>query len=177
MESKNEAGFMRGVGVLNAFLASALGRAVVVLFLSMVPIIELRGAIPVGVANGFGFIENLLLCCIGNMIPIPFVILFIRKLFAWFKDKKIMYRAICWVENHVLKKEYVLRKYSLIGLCILVAIPLPGTGAWTGAMLAGLLNMRLKQALPSIALGVLIAGLIVCGVSYGAVGVAGLFGL
>ncbi len=163
--------------MFNTFFASALGRAVAVFFLSMVPIIELRGAIPVGVANGFTFAENMILCCVGNMLPVPFVILFVRKLFAWFKDKKIMYRAICWVENHVLKKEYVLRKYSLIGLCIIVAIPLPGTGAWTGAMLAGLLNMRLKQALPSIALGVLIAGLIVCGVSYGVVGVADLFGL
>ena len=161
--------------MLDALFTTALGKAVQVFFLSMVPIIELRGAIPVGVAYDMPFLENLILSSLGNMLPVPFAILFVRKLFSWFKKKRIMYRAICWVENHVLKKEYMLRKYSLIGLCILVAIPLPGTGAWTGAMLAGLLNMRLRQALPTIGLGVLIAGLIVCGVSYGAVSVAGIF--
>lgn len=163
--------------MLNWLFATGLGKAVAVLLLSMVPVIELRGAIPVGVAHGIPFVENFILSCVGNMLPVPFVILFVRKLFAWFKEKRIMYRAIVWVENHVLKKEYMLRKYSLIGLCILVAIPLPGTGAWTGAMLAGLLNMRLRQALPTIGLGVIIAGLVVCGVSYGVVGMAGLFGL
>ncbi len=161
--------------MLDTLFNTVLGKALQVFILSMVPIIELRGAIPVGVAYDMPFVENLILSSLGNMLPVPFVILFVRKLFSWFKDKRIMYRAICWVENHVLKKEYMLRKYSLIGLCILVAIPLPGTGAWTGAMLAGLLNIRLRQALPTIALGVVIAGLIVCGVSYGAVSVAGVF--
>lgn len=159
--------------MLDILFTTVLGKAVQVFLLSMVPIIELRGAIPIGVAYDMPFVENFILSSVGNMLPVPFVILFIRKLFSWFKEKKIMYRAICWVESHVLKKEYMLRKYSLIGLCILVAIPLPGTGAWTGAMLAGLLNIRLRQAIPTIALGVLIAGLIVCGVSYGAVSVAG----
>ena len=149
----------------------------IIFAISMVPLIELRGAIPVGAGMGLLPVPNYLVSALGNMLPVPFVILFVRKLFAWLKEKRIMYRAIVWVENHVLKKEYMLRKYSLIGLCIIVAIPLPGTGAWTGAMLAGLLNMRLRQALPSIGLGVIIAGLVVCGVSYGVVGMAGLFGL
>ena len=164
-------------GVVSALFSPALGKAVAVLLLSMVPVIELRGAIPMGVARDIPFVENLILCCVGNMLPVPFAIVFVRRLFGWLKGKRGFHRAICWLESHVLRKEYVLRKYSLIGLCILVAIPLPGTGAWTGAMLAGLLNIRLRQAIPAIGLGVLIAGLIVCGVSYGVVGVAGLFGL
>lgn len=163
--------------MLNALFATTLGKAVAIFILSMVPVLELRGAIPVGVAHDLPFLENYILCCVGNMVPVPFIILFVRKIFQWMKKKGILHRAITWLENHVLKKEYMLRKYSLIGLCILVAVPLPGTGAWTGAMLAGLLNMRMRQALPAIFLGVLIAGLIVCAISYGFVGVVGAFGL
>ena len=163
--------------MLGAFFSSTIGKAISVFALSMVPVIELRGAIPMGFANDLPLWQTLLLACVGNMLPVPFIIIFIRKLFAWLKKNPLFSRLISWLEKHVMEKEHMLHKNTLMGLCILVAIPLPGTGAWTGAMLAGLLDMRLKEAVPVIALGVLIAAAIVCAVSYGVIGAVGVLGL
>ncbi|MBQ3592908.1 MAG: small multi-drug export protein [Clostridia bacterium] len=135
----------------------------------MIPVIELRVAIPIGVAAGLSPWLAIPVAIIGNLIPVPFIILFIRKVFAWMRRKLprldgVVTRLEQRAEN---KKETVLR-YEFWGLFIFVAIPLPGTGAWTGALIAAMLDMRLKKAMPSIALGVLTAGIIVAFVTYGA---------
>ncbi|MBR3869937.1 MAG: small multi-drug export protein [Clostridia bacterium] len=135
----------------------------------MIPVIELRGAIPIGVAAGLSPWLAIPVAIIGNLIPVPFIILFIRKVFAWMRRKMprldgVVTRLEQRAEN---KKETVLR-YEFWGLFVFVAIPLPGTGAWTGALIAAMLDMRLKKAMPSIALGVLTAGIIVAFVTYGA---------
>lgn len=126
---------------------------------SMAPVVELRGGIPIGVGLGLPLWEAYLAAVIGNMIPVPFIIVFIRRIFKWMRAKiPPLGRLIEKLENKAHLKGQMVRKYKYLGLVILVAIPLPGTGAWTGALAAAFLDMRLRDAVPSIFLGVLIAG-------------------
>lgn len=139
------------------------------LVISMVPVIELRGAIPMAVANGLDWRIAIPVAIVGNLIPVPFIIVFIKRIFAWMRKKSgWLNRLVTKLENRAEKKMDTVQKYAFWGLFIFVAIPLPGTGAWTGALIAAMLDMRLKKAFPSIALGVLTAGIIVAFVSYGA---------
>ncbi len=141
---------------------------------AMVPVIELRGAIPIGMANGLPFWPAFLAGVVGNLIPVPFLILFVRKVFAFLKKKsKRLSAFVEKLEKRAESKSELIHRYELIGLTILVAIPLPGTGAWTGALVAAMMDLRMKSAFPAIALGVVIAGVIVSVISYGA---ATLFG-
>ena len=136
--------------------------------LAMVPVFELRGAIPVGVAAGLPFWTVFLTAFLGNLLPVPFLILFTRRVFEWLRTKSaLLERFVSRLERKAAAKEDLLKKYELLGLCILVAIPLPGTGAWTGSLVAAVFDIRLKHAFPAIALGVLIAGIIVSAVTYG----------
>lgn len=133
----------------------------------MVPVLELRGAIPLGVAQGLSPLAALLIAVLGNLVPIPFLILFTRRVFTWLSKIPKVGPLITRLESRAQRKSGIVQKYAWVGLCILVAIPLPGTGAWTGALVAVFLDMRLKKAMPPIALGVVIAGFIMTGVSYG----------
>ena len=135
--------------------------------ISMVPVLELRGAIPVGVAGGLSPLLAMCIAIVGNLIPIPFLIVFTRRVFHWLKTKGRIRVLVEKLEARAAEKSQLVLKYAWIGLCILVAIPLPGTGAWTGALVAAVLNLRLKKAIPAICLGVLIAGFIVTCLTYG----------
>lgn len=135
---------------------------------AMVPVFELRGAIPIGVASGLPFWSVFIAAFLGNLLPVPFLILFTRRIFEWLRKKSdFLERLVSRLEKKAASKEELLKKYELLGLCILVAIPLPGTGAWTGSLVAAVFDIRLKHAFPVIALGVLIAGIIVSAVTYG----------
>ncbi|MBO5007544.1 MAG: small multi-drug export protein [Clostridia bacterium] len=125
---------------------------------SMFPIIELRGAIPLGIGLGLDWFWVYVISIIGNMIPIPFVILIIRPLIDWLVHSRLFGKIGQWLDQRTKEKSQQVTKYKKLGLLIFVAIPLPGTGAWSGAMVAGILNMRLKDALPVIFGGVSIAG-------------------
>lgn len=125
---------------------------------SMIPIIELRGAIPLGIGLDLNWFWVYVISVIGNLLPIPFVILIIRPLIDWLVHSKLFHRLGKWLDTRTKEKSKSVTKYKKLGLLIFVAIPLPGTGAWTGAMIAGILNMRLKDALPAIFGGVAIAG-------------------
>ncbi len=160
-----------------SLLSLKIGSVLKILLISMTPVLELRGAIPFGVMYNLPIWETILFSVIGNMLPVPFIVLFARRIFGWLKTKGIFRRFAEWSERRVLNKKGVLEKYKAIGLAILVAIPLPGTGAWTGAMLAGLLNMRIKEAFLPILIGVILAAVIVAGVSYGIFGAISLFGI
>ena len=133
-----------------------------VVLLSLIPVAELRLAIPLAILSyGIHPVEAFFFACIGNLIPVPFIILFIRKIFDWMKKFKIFHKLVTKLEERGKSKQETVKKYKFWGLFIFVAIPLPGTGAWTGALIAALMNMRLKDALPSITLGVATAGVIV----------------
>ena len=136
---------------------------------AMMPILEIRGAIPVGVASGLDPWLAFAVGFVGNMLPIPILILLTRKIIEWLKKHNMLVKLTAWLENKGSKGAQKVQKYSFWGLFILVAIQLPGTGAWTGALVASLLDMRLKRALPAIAMGVAVAGLIVLLVTYGVI--------
>lgn len=138
-----------------------------VFFMSMIPVVELRGAIPYGLAAGLDPWLTYLAAVVGNMVPVPFIMIFIRRIFNWAREHSCwLGNRVRWLEDRAEKKSDLVRRYALAGLTVLVAIPLPGTGAWTGALVAALMNIRLRQSFPAVLLGVLIAGvimLLICG--------------
>ncbi len=145
-----------------------MGKILTVFFLSMVPLLELRGAIPAGWAAGLEWYVSYTVCVIGNIIPVPFILLFIRAIFDFMKKRGGKLESIAvWFESKGAKKSDKVTKYATFGLFLFVAIPLPGTGAWMGSLIAALMNMRLKHSLISITLGVLCAGLIMSLACYG----------
>lgn len=141
--------------------------AVMTFFVAMVPVLELRGAIPMGVAGGLSPLAAMGIAIVGNMVPVPILILFTRQVFQWLKKRPRIRHLIERLEHRAAEKSRVVERYAWWGLCILVAIPLPGTGAWTGALVAALLDMRLKNALPAILLGVILAAFIVTCLTFG----------
>ena len=147
-----------------------LGKLISTFFLSMVPVIELRGGLPYGIALGLDYPAALIAAVLGNMVPVPFIIIYIRHIFTWLRRRSSWWDLrITYLERKAHLKGRVVQKYSAIGLWILVAIPLPGTGAWTGALVAAVLDMRLRRALPSIFLGVCIAAAIMTMVTFGVI--------
>lgn len=149
------------------FFGTFFGKLAMTFAVAVVPVIELRGAIPMGVAAG---LDPLLACgvaILGNLVPVPFIMLLIRRIFNWLRNTKLFGPKIVWLERRAHLKGRVVRKYRLLGLIILVGIPLPGTGAWTGALVAALLDIRLRDAIPAILAGLVIAGAITTAVTCG----------
>ena len=156
--------------MLDWFSETALRQLLGTLLVSVVPVIELRGAIPIGVALGLHPFWAMLASIVGNMLPVPFIILFVRHVFTWLKrHSPLLGRLVQNLEDKAHNKSAVVIKYRAIGLCLLVAVPFPGTGAWTGSLVAALLDIPLREAVPTILLGVIIAGLIVTGVTCGVI--------
>lgn len=153
------------------FLTSTtLGRFAATFVISMIPVVELRGGLPFGIAHGLDYPLALAAAVLGNMLPVPFIIVYIRRIFAWLRrSNRPVDRIITKLEKKAHLKGRIVQKYSTIGLCILVAIPLPGTGAWTGALVAAMLDIRLRRAVPAIFLGVCIAASIMTAITFGAI--------
>lgn len=126
--------------------------------MAMVPVLELRGAIPVGVAAGLPPAAACAAAILGNLLPVPLIMLLARRVMNWLRGTVFFGPKIGWLERRAHLKGRIVRKYRLMGLVILVAIPLPGTGAWTGALVASLLDIRMRSAIPAIFLGLVIAG-------------------
>lgn len=157
------------VGALDGKIAQEL----IAFIVSMLPILELRGGLIAAKLMDIDFFKAFAICFIGNMLPIPFILLFIRKIFFWLKKIPSVEKAIVKLEARSIRKADNVKKYRLWGLFIFVAIPLPGTGAWTGALIADLLDIRIKHSLPTIAAGVFVAGIIISALSYGLFGLLG----
>lgn len=149
------------------FLQDKIPNELTVFLVSLLPVLELRGGLIAATLLHMDPIKAFIICYIGNMLPIPFILLFIRKIFDWMRDWKFMGKVIRKLESKAEKHRKTIEKYRVWGLLILVAIPLPGTGGWTGALVADITNLRARSAFPVIALGVFIAGLIVASISYG----------
>ena len=137
------------------------------LLVAAVPVIELRGAIPYGIAMGLTPWETFSAALIGNLLPVPFIMLLIRRIFDFLRKRSFWEGKIEHLEKKAHLKGRMVKKYRTLGLILLVAIPLPGPGAWTGARVASLLDIRMQTALPSIFAGLLIAGGIILSISYG----------
>lgn len=138
----------------------------IVMMLAATPISELRGAIPLGISMGFSPLHSTIISIIGNCLPVPFLLLLLRPLFAALEDVKILGNIIKWIKRRTLKKSKNIVKYSVLGLYILVAIPLPTTGAYTGCVAATLFNIRFKYAFSAIVLGIITSGMIVLFLSH-----------
>ena len=139
--------------------------------LAMMPVLELRGALPWAIARGLNPWFAFVMCVLFNMVPVPFILLFLNKILAWMETTKSFAGIAKWLKERAHKKSDTYYKYEMLGLFILVAIPLPGTGAWTGALVASVMGLRIKRALPPIFLGVATAGIIMLTVSLGVVSV------
>ncbi len=154
---------------------STFVKYIAIFFISMLPIIELRGAIPFGVAWDLNKALIYIICIVGNMLPVPFIYLFARKVLVWGSDKKYIGKFFSFClekgEKGGKKLEEKAKKGGLfIALMLFVAIPLPGTGAWTGTLAASMLNMGFKRSSLAVMLGVLIAGILVGLASMGVLG-------
>ena len=155
------------VNEMMAFLQNKIPEELVAFVISLFPVLECRGGMIAARLMEIPFVTAFLLCYVGNMLPIPFIILFIRKIFDFLRKFKFFAKIVEKLEAKGEKNREKIMKYEAWGLLLFVAIPLPGTGGWTGALMAALLDIRFKRALPIIALGVLIAGFIMSGLTYG----------
>lgn len=143
-----------------------LPKELIVFIISMVPILELRGGIIAAALLNIPIAKAIPICLVGNIVPIPFILLFIKPIFRWMKSTKLFKPMVEKIESKSLAKSDKIQKYEFWGLMLFVGIPLPGTGAWTGALLACLLDIKMKKAVPAIFLGLLLATTIMCTVSY-----------
>ena len=154
-----------------------LGDYLWIFLISMVPIVELRGAIPVAAAMGLNPLIYYPVAVIGNMLPVPFIFLFARKVLVWGADKPVIGKAFTWILQKGGKAGLKLQKKGsaglFAGLLLFVGIPLPGTGAWTGTLGASFLNMGMKSTALAVSLGVIMAGLIMAFASAGVFSIIG----
>ena len=152
----------------------AIPEELIIFLISMFPIVELRGGMIAAKLLDIELLRAFVICYLGNILPIPFILLFIRKIFEFLKKFSPTRKIVEKLESSSMRKSEKVKKGSRWGLLTFVAIPLPGTGGWTGALIAALLDMRIKISFPVIALGVLIANLIMSAFSYGLLGFLGL---
>lgn len=149
----------------------------IVFFVSMVPLIELRGAIPIGMASGVPLLPLYIIAIIGNMLPVPIIFLFARKVLIWGSDKKYIGKFFSWClkkgESGGKKLKEKAGRGLFLALLLFVGIPLPGTGAWTGTLAASILDMDFKQSITAVMLGVILAGVIMGLASAGVLGAIG----
>lgn len=146
-------------------------KELIIFFISLLPVLELRGGMIAAKLLGVELTKAFVICYIGNILPLPFILLFIRKIFKFLKRFKATRKIVEKLEIRSLRQSKKVKRWRNWGLLLFVAIPLPGTGGWTGALIAALLDMRLKTSLPIIALGVLVANLIMALFSYGLLGI------
>ena len=148
---------------------------IIVFLVSMIPLIELRGAIPYAIAFDLPLLQSYILAIIGNMLPVPFIFFFARKLLVWGQDKKYIGKFFSWCLRKGEKGGRKLEKKAGMGiyvaLLLFVGIPLPGTGAWTGTLAASILNLDFKKSVVSIMCGVILAGIIMGLLSFGVKGI------
>lgn len=158
--------------IISNFFLNIVGKELCVFFCSMLPIIELRGAIPMAAAFGLPWWQAYLISVIGNLLPVPFILLLINIVIKWMSNSRVRFfnKIANFLLGKVEKNRVKIEKYSFLGLCLFVAIPLPATGAWTGSLVAAVIGMKPWKAFLSALLGVLIAGAVVTLIVYGGIG-------
>lgn len=153
-------------GIIDA-LGGNVGKEAIVFLISMIPILELRGALLVaGPLLGVPVTTAIPLSVIGNIIPVPFILLLITPIFRWMKGTKVFKPMVDKLEAKAMSKSDKIEKYEFWGLVLFVGIPLPGTGAWTGSLIAALLGIKFKKAFPAVILGICMATVIMWFISY-----------
>lgn len=138
----------------------------IVIIFSMLPIIELRGAIPLGISLGLSPIHSTIISILGNGLIVPFLIILLHPIMEYFEKTILFSNTIGWIKRRSMKKSEVIKKYRLLGLFLFVAIPIPTTGAWTASVIATLLKIDMKHSILTILGGVIASGIIVYHISY-----------
>ena len=151
-------------------LGGKISKEMIVFVISMVPILELRGGLLAASLLNIPIVRAIWYCVIGNIIPVPFILLLITPIFNWLKKTRLFRPMVEKLESRALGKSEQIERYEFWGLALFVGVPLPGTGAWTGALIASLLGIRFRKAFPAIILGIFIATIIMSIVSYGLLG-------
>ena len=159
------------IETIKTFFLDVVGERLCVLLCSMLPVIELRGAIPMGAAFGLPWWQTFLLAVAGNMIPVPFILLFINAILGWMEKSRVKFfnKIAGWLARKAEKNRPKIEKYAFWGVCLFVAIPLPVTGAWCGSLVCAVIKEKFWRAMLSTFIGVLIAGTIMTLASYGVV--------
>ena len=151
-------------------LGGKVGKEMIIFLISMVPILELRGGLVAASLMNIDIVRAIWYCVIGNIIPVPFILLLITPIFNWLKRTELFRPMVEKLENRALGKSEQIEKYQFWGLVLFVGIPLPGTGAWTGSLVASLLGIKFKKAFPAVLLGIVMATVIMSIASYGLLG-------
>lgn len=158
------------IEMFGSFGSTEIGKQVIVFVISLMPILELRGGILAAAILKLNPLVSYIICIIGNILPIPFIIMFLTPVFDKMKKIKIFKKMVEKLENKALSKKDVLEKGEFIGLILFVGIPLPGTGAWTGALIASVIGMDKKKSMLAITLGIILASVIMMIISFGILG-------
>ena len=151
-------------------LSQHISREMIIFIISMVPILELRGGLLAASLLKVSAAKAIPICIVGNIIPIPFILLFIKQIFKLLKKTRLFHGLIVKMENRAMGKSDQIKRYEFLGLMLFVGIPLPGTGAWTGSLIASLLDIDIKKSSLAILCGIIMATVIMYIVSYGVVG-------
>lgn len=151
-------------------LTGKISKEMIVFIISMVPLLELRGGLLAASFMNIDIVRAIWYCVIGNIIPVPFILLLITPIFNWLKQTRTFRPMVEKLENRAMGKSEQIEKYQFWGLVLFVGIPLPGTGAWTGSLIASLLGVKFKKAFPAVLLGIVMATVIMSVVSYGLLG-------
>ena len=157
------------IGAFGGLTAIKFGKEILVFIISLMPILELRGGLIAAALLGLSPLKSYIICMIGNILPVPFILLLINKILSWMRTSKHFSKIANWLDKKVEKHKGQIEKYGYLGVILFVGIPLPGTGAWTGSLIASVLEMDKKKTFISVCIGVLMASIIMMIVSFGVI--------
>lgn len=155
------------VGLFSGFLSIPFGKELVVFIISLMPILELRGGLIAAALLDLGMVPSYIISIIGNVIPVPFILWFMSSILKWMRDSKHFSKIAKWLDNKVEKNKAQIEKFGFWGLVLFVGIPLPGTGAWTGCLIASVLEMDRKKSFLAAMIGIFMASIIMMVLSFG----------
>ena len=161
------------IGAFGGLTAIAFGKEILVFIISLLPILELRGGLLAAALLGLDPIPSYIISIVGNLLPIPFILLLINKILNWMRNSKHFKGIANWLDQKVEKHKGQIEKFGYLGIVLFVGIPLPGTGAWTGTLAASILDMDFKRSILAVMLGVILAGIIMGLASAGVFGAVG----
>ena len=155
---------------LIAYLKSSFSKELIVFIISLLPLLELRGGLIAASLLNVEYYKAAIICIVGNIIPIPFILLLLKRIFIFFEKFSLTQKIVLWLKDKAAKNKKKIDKYGFWGLVLFVGIPLPGTGAWTGALVASVFDMDFKKSIIAIFLGIVLAFIIMSIISYGIIG-------
>lgn len=157
------------IGAFGGLTAIKFGKEILVFIISLMPILELRGGLIAAALLGLSPLKSYIICMIGNILPVPFILLLINKILSWMRTSRHFSKIANWLDKKVEKHKGQIEKYGYLGVILFVGIPLPGTGAWTGSLIASVLEMDKKKTFISVCIGVLMASIIMMILSFGVI--------